>query len=1065
MGLHVGLDIGIASVGWAVLDPDEHRIVDLGVRTFQKAENPKDGSSLALPRRLARSSRRRLSRRRARMSDFRDFLAESGIVASDQLEITFIPAPDEPTPYQLRYEGLDRQLSAREWARVLSQLCKRRGYKSMKLAVDSSGKNDDEGRVKSAIAENAARMTERGYRTFGEMLWLDERFKESRRNRGDYKGVASRNQIIEEIRLLFEAQRSHGNPFAAASLEDRYLEILQQQQVILEGDAIRAKVGKCSIDRVNPRIPAACPTFERFRLVDKLHNVRYTLPGAGTRVPLDKDQRDLVIEKALGRTAKLTYADVRKICALPEQARFVGVRYGSDATDVSAEGKERIPLPRAWHDIRRALSDLPADTWENLSGDIDRLDDIAEVLTYYKYEESVIRELRSLGLSDEVACALSGLRFSGHGHLSRQTLRSILPFMEEGLPYSEACAAAGFHHSQRVHGERQEKLPPIPVEDVRNPVVLRALAQTRKVLNAIIREFGSIEELHIEFGRDVARSHEDRRKIEKAQKENRARNESVLEDIEKEFGITSPRPLDIVKYKLWKEQLHSCVYSGDYIDPARMLSGEPGIAEVDHILPHSRSFDDGFMNKVLATTTENRRKRERTPYEYLGGDPQRWHEFEERVLSMHLPRPKRERLLRADFDERASEEFRERNLNDTRYIARQFKSFVEENLIFVGDRKAPVVTVNGRATAYLRTAWRLQKVRADGDLHHALDAAVIAATNRSMIQQVSRFFSVRPLRNPHGEYIDAATGEIVPAKHVPEPWEGFAGELRERMGARWGTDPFGELQHIDREAPRPILVSRMPSRAVRGEIHKETVRRIEGLDEKGLIRTSKRVRIEDLTPRMLDNMVGRTRDRELHEALAERLAAFGGDGKKAFAEPFYKPSKPGRKAPRVRAVRVYDSPSSGGTEVRGGLADNSTMARTDVFERDGRFYLVPVYLKDTIKDELPMRAIVQGKPESEWREIDDSYRFVFSLHLNDPIRLVRKSGGSSVAIGGYYKGVNRSNACIDIEAHDASWKKQGQGVAMGVESFEKYSIDPLGRTAHLVRQEKRRGFSNGSGKQ
>jgi len=273
------LDIGIASVGWAVLDPDEHRIVDLGVRTFQKAENPKDGSPLALPRRLARSSRRRLKRRRARMRDFRDFLTESGIVSPDQLETAFTPASGEPTPYQLRYEGLDRQLSAREWARVLSQLCKRRGYKSMKLAQDSPDKDKDEGRVKAAIAENAARMAERGYRTFGEMLWLDERFAESRRNRGDYKGVASREQVLDEVRLLFEAQRAYGNPFASTALEDRYIEILQQQQPILEGDAIRAKVGRCSIDRTNPRISAACPTFERFRLVDKLLNVRYTLPG------------------------------------------------------------------------------------------------------------------------------------------------------------------------------------------------------------------------------------------------------------------------------------------------------------------------------------------------------------------------------------------------------------------------------------------------------------------------------------------------------------------------------------------------------------------------------------------------------------------------------------------------------------------------------------------------------------------------------------------------------------------------------------------------------------------
>jgi len=194
--------------------------------------------------------------------------------------------------------------------------------------------------------------------------------------------------------------------------------------------------------------------------------------------------------------------------------------------------------------------------------------------------------------------------------------------MEDGLSYSDACAAAGLHHSQHVRGEKRTKLPPIPVDDVRNPVVLRALAQTRKVLNAIIREFGHIEELHIEFARDVAQSYEDRRRIEKTQKENRARNESVLEDIEKEFGITNPRPLDIVKYKLWKEQGGRCVYSGTYIDPARMLSGEPGVAEVDHILPHSRSFDDGFMNKVLVTAAENRNKRERTPYEYLGGDPQ-----------------------------------------------------------------------------------------------------------------------------------------------------------------------------------------------------------------------------------------------------------------------------------------------------------------------------------------------------------------------------------------------------------------------------------------------------------
>ncbi len=63
MKYRLGLDIGIASVGWSVIKLNENdepvRIEDLGVRTFIAAENPKDGSSLALPRRIARGVRRR----------------------------------------------------------------------------------------------------------------------------------------------------------------------------------------------------------------------------------------------------------------------------------------------------------------------------------------------------------------------------------------------------------------------------------------------------------------------------------------------------------------------------------------------------------------------------------------------------------------------------------------------------------------------------------------------------------------------------------------------------------------------------------------------------------------------------------------------------------------------------------------------------------------------------------------------------------------------------------------------------------------------------------------------
>ncbi len=1059
VSLHVGLDIGIASVGWCVIDSDAQHIAGIGVRVFTKAENPKTGASLAAPRRLYRSTRRRNRRRRERMARLRNMFTTSGMLTPEEFEDAFVVKSGDPTPYELRVAGLDRKLTEREWARVLTQMCKRRGYKSMRLNGDE---DDDEGVVKEAIAENESLMKEKGYRTIGEMLLRDEKFAESKRNRSDYRGVVSRELLLDEIRTLFVAQRKYGNQYATENIESEYIDILSMQAPITEGEDLMALVGRCSIDKQNPRIPLACPTFERFRIVDKLHNVRYTLEDGGIRHSLTDEQRQAVVDKAFGRATTLTLADVRKICDLPENARFIGVRYDTrDPDDISAEKKEKLPHPKRWHEMRKAVESISPETWKSLASDIDTLDEIAIVLTYYKLPESVDRELAALGLEENVRETLGELRFSKNGHLSRETLLKILPHMESGLSYSEACKAAGLDHSASPEDEKQAKLPPIPPDDVRNPVVLRALTQTRKVVNAIIDEFGSIEELHIEMARDVGKAYEDRRKIEKRQKENRAVNESAIESL-RELGLSDPKGHDIVKYKLWKEQGGHCVYSGVYIDSKRMLD-EPGYAEVDHILPHGRSFDDSYMNKVLVTATENQRKRGRTPFEYMGEDKDRWHEFEERVISMHLPHPKRDRLLRKNFDNRAEDEFKDRNLNDTRYIARYFKNFVEANLDFSGKNKRPVVTVNGRATAYLRKAWRLQKIREDGDLHHALDAAVVAATSRGMIQKVSRFFSIRPLRNTNGTYVDADTGEIIEARYVPEPWNGFREELVEILAETLPEDPLDVLLDPNRP-PAPILVSRMPARSIRGEVHKETIRRIESESDDGKILTSKRVLLKDLTPALLERMVGKKRDRELYLALKERLDAHDGDGSKAFTEPFYKPSKPGRTAPRVRGIRVYDNPASGGTYVRGGLADNSKIVRTDVFEKGGKYYLVPVYLKDVAQGRLPSRAITAGKGEKLWREMNDTYRFKFSLYPNDLVRLVKGSSGDPETYFGYFVATSRSTASITLRAHDSSWERPSLGVARNVIAFDKLHVDVLGRIVRPIRQEKRIGFSNSRGR-
>ena len=122
--LTFGFDIGIASVGWAVLA--KTRIVDLGVRAFDKAETAKEGESLNLARRSARLMRRRLRRRAWRLTKLARLLKREGLI-DDAYKFHDLTAT-LTSPWKLRVEALDRRLENDEWAKVLYHVCKHRGF-------------------------------------------------------------------------------------------------------------------------------------------------------------------------------------------------------------------------------------------------------------------------------------------------------------------------------------------------------------------------------------------------------------------------------------------------------------------------------------------------------------------------------------------------------------------------------------------------------------------------------------------------------------------------------------------------------------------------------------------------------------------------------------------------------------------------------------------------------------------------------------------------------------------------------------------------------------------------
>lgn len=1063
----LGLDIGIASVGAALIT--DSNIMALHVRTFEKAETPKEGDSLNKVRREARGGRRRLRRRTYRLSRLRKLFVGQGLLnTAEPAELL----SNIKTPWELRVEGLDRVLNQKEWAIVLYHLVKRRGFQSNRkseIKVDEKA-----GKMLDGVKTNQSLMAEKGYRTIGELAQKDESFSLNKRNKGGaYTHTFARADIELELRKLFQIQRELGNKYAGEAFEEKVHKWLMARRPTLSGADLIAMVGKCSFEQEEYRIPKACYRFERFTWLQKLNNLKVVYSGESRS--LTDQEKQLLIELPFIQS-KLTYKQVRTKLDLPEEARFNLLSYRLHKD--KSKDPEAIVLfeAKAYNQIRKQYEKAGLKTlWQRDLLNPDRLDTIGYALTCFKDDKEITDFLIDKGIEGEIIESLLDISFEKFGHLSQKAIKNILPYLEQGQRYDEASLSAGYHHSQIHHCKKSKYLPAPDREIFRNPVVYRATNQARKLVNAIIKQYGPPEAIHIELARDLSNPYAERKKIEKAQGEYRVEKEKLADEFESLFGV-KPKGLDLQKFRLYREQDGQCAYSLKAMDLNRIC--EPGYVEVDHALPYSRSFDNSQNNKVLVLKKENQDKANRTPFEYLGGDEtnHRWRKYEAFILSNpKIRQAKRNRLLRKHFGRDESEEFKARNLSDTRYICKAFKNLLESQLTWHSDAgdNPKCVVVAGQLTSLLRARWGLLKDRSQGDLHHALDAAVVAACSRSFVQRMAKYSKYGELEAVRGRFIDEETGEILDVekfkksesidKYFPQPWMNFRHELLGRLSSNPAQALEGFYDDSECVSLKPIRVSRMPTRRGLGVAHQDTIRSVGKnniLLEKGL--SSVKTPLHKLKLKDLENIAGadNPRNEALIGAIRARLEAFNGDGAKAFSPdqpPLLKPSKDMSKAPVVRSVKLVATQKSG-LPVRKGIANNGDMLRVDIFSKSKKYYAVPIYASDVVKNALPNKAATANKPEQDWPELDDSYQFCFSLYPNDWVKVVDKKQTRE----GYFSGLDRATAAISLWAHDRNKAlgKDGLIRSIGIKSalsLEKYHVDLLGNL-YKVEAEERKGF-------
>jgi CRISPR-associated endonuclease Csn1 len=372
-----------------------------------------------------------------------------------------------------------------------------------------------------------------------------------------------------------------------------------------------------------------------------------------------------------------------------------------------------------------------------------------------------------------------------------------------------------YHHSANIEQNTIiEKLPvnadaDKEIQSIRNPIVITALFEIRKLINELINDFGKPDEIKVELARNLKASksarNEERRRQQKLEKE----NDRVISELNKlDKYITHD---NILLYKLWEECKKTCPYTGKSISITQLFSGH---VQIEHIHPWSRSLNDSFMNKTLCYADENRAKGDKTPFEFYGGNEANWTVIKDRALKLfsdtaQYPNSyqKFKRFVQQKFDD----DFASRNLNDTRYISKEAKNYLSK----ICDK---VSVSPGQMTANLRQKWGLNsilnaeentKTRED-HRHHAIDALVMACGTVKHLQQLSKWN--RYHRKPENN-------------NFPLPWVGFVNNAEQAVNKIL----------VSHKRINKILTRRLHKTeknkteyknigiAARGQLHKETV--------------------------------------------------------------------------------------------------------------------------------------------------------------------------------------------------------------------------------------------------
>ena len=437
---------------------------------------------------------------------------------------------------------------------------------------------------------------------------------------------------------------------------------------------------------------------------------------------------------------------------------------------------------------------------------------------------------------------------------------------------------------------------------VRNPMAMRSLHQLRKVINMLLRE-GIIDqntEVHIEYARELNDSNK-RQAIARWNKEREKARAGYAADIVKLYKDETgkdivPTDVDILKFQLWEEQGHVCLYTGEQIGLADFIGPNPKY-DIEHTVPRSVGGDSTLENMTLCSSRFNRdvkkaqlpsglsnhdeimarldKWKEKIEELRKAADKVRTHSSMAKDMKDALIQKRHRIRLELDYWEgkyrrfqmtEVPEGFSRRQGAGIGLVGKYAGLYLKSLFHRKDDRtKSNVRVVKGATTAEYRKMWGIQdeyeKKSRDNHIHHCIDAIVIACISPGEYNETARYYQ---------QYEEYERGRANKPQ-FKKPWPTFTEDIKalgkELLVVHDTPDNVPKQSRKKVKTPKGIIYQQGDT--ARGSLHSDTY--YGAIEKDGEIRYVVRRALSSLEKMTeVDNIVDETVKEKVKAAIAEK---------------------------------------------------------------------------------------------------------------------------------------------------------------------------------------------------